>query len=269
MKTLVTITLSAATILLMAFVAPPAPLPTGQQILKNVNSRNEGQHVIQNFDLLLTNKKGKTQTRKTVIYRKDYEDQRKSMFVFQSPSNVKGTGFMSFDYNSATKDDDQWLYLPALKKTRRISAASRGDYFLGTDLTYEDIKLGSKMSATDYTVKTLKEVVLDGHKCYLVQSLPKSDKIKKELGYSKVLTWVDATLWMVRKSKHWDEAGNLLKTIHIKSIEKVAGIWTIKKIEAVNIKTGHKTSITISKVDYKSAVSDDIFTEESLMRGGN
>lgn len=267
MKTYVKIIIPIAlSIMTMAFVSPT--LPSSSEIVKKVNSRNEGKHVIQNFDMLLTNKKGKTQSRKTIIYRKDYDGERKSMIVFQSPTNVKGTGFLSFDYHDNSKDDDQWLYLPALKKTRRISASNRGDYFLGTDFTYEDIKLGSKMSVHDYNGNTIKTEVIDGKKCYLIESKPKNDKIKKELGYSKVQTWVDSEIWMVRKAKYWDEAGNLLKTSNVSSIQKIDGIWTIQKLEAVNHKTGHKTTITFSNVDYKTSVEDDLFTEESLMRSG-
>ncbi|MBK8956806.1 MAG: outer membrane lipoprotein-sorting protein [Saprospiraceae bacterium] len=243
-------------------------LPAANEIVKSVNSRNEGEHVIQNFNMMLTNKNGQTQSRETVIYRKDYKDQRKTMIVFKNPSNVKGTGFMSFDYNDKTKEDDQWLYLPALKKTRRISASNRGDYFLGTDFTYEDIKLGSKLSTTNYSYKTVKEETIDGHKCYLLEGTPLNEKVKKELGYGKVHYWVDAQIWFVRKTMYWDVAGNLLKTTNAQTIEKIEGIWSIKKLEAENHKTSHKTLITFSAIDYKTQIEDDLFTEESLMRGG-
>ncbi len=244
-----------------------AQSPNIEQIVKNVNTRNEGEHLIQNFDMTLINKRGKTQTRNTVLYRKDYSDQRKSITVFTSPSIVKGTGFMSYDYHVSTKDDDQWLYLPALKKTKRISASNRGDYFLGTDFTYEDIKLGSKISESDYNYKSIKTETINGHKCYLIEGIPINDKVRKELGYSKVQYWVDAKIWMVRQAKYWDEAANLLKTTIIGKTEQIDGIWSIKDIKAINHKTGHKTEIVFSNIDYKTLVNDNLFTEASLMRG--
>jgi len=242
-------------------------LPTGDQVKKNVNERNEGEHQIQDLKMTLTNNRGKTQVRSTKSYRKDYNDQRKTILLYTSPSNVKGTAFMSYDYHNTSKDDDQWLYLPALRKTRRISAANRGDYFLGTDFTYEDIKLGTKMSKADYNYKSLKKETIDGHVCILVEAIPKTDKIAKELGYSKVHQWIDATIWMVRQSKYWDIAGNKLKTTYAKNIKKVQGIWTFQILEAINHKNNHKTIITFGNSDFNTPIDDELFSEESLIRG--
>jgi outer membrane lipoprotein-sorting protein len=243
-------------------------LPSGDEIAQKINARDEGKQMIQDFSMELIDKSGKKQSRDTKIYRKDYKDQRKSIIIYNNPSNVKGTGFMSYDYNTI-KEDDQWLYLPALRKTRRISASNRGDYFLGTDFTYEDIKLGTKVSITDYKRKTLKEETIDGHKCYLVESIPLNDKIAKELGYSKVHQWVDAQIWLIRKAQYWDVGGNLLKTTLITEVKPVQGIWTIHKLQAENHKTNHKTNIVFKNVNYQVNVSDNIFTEESLERGVN
>ncbi len=256
-----------ATLLFFSFSSQT--LPPGDEIAQKVNARDEGKQVVQNFSMELVDKNGKKQSRDTKIYRKDYKEQRKSIILYSNPSNVKGTAFMSFDYTTAGKEDDQWLYLPALRKTRRISASNRGDYFLGTDLTYEDIKLGSKVSIADYKRKTLKEETIEGRKCYLVESLPVNNKIAKELGYSKVHQWVDTEIWIVRKAQYWDVAGNLLKTVLITDIKPVQGIWTIHKLEAENHKTNHKTIIRFTNVNYKTAVSDELFTEESLERGVN
>lgn len=244
-------------------------LPSADEIVKNVNARDEGRHVIQKFSMELADKSGKTQSRDTKIYRKDFPDQRKTIVVFTNPTNVKGTAFMSYDYAVLKKEDDQWLYLPALRKTRRISAANRGDYFLGTDFTYEDIKLGSKLSTADYKREVLKEENIDGHKCYLLESLPVNEKVGKELGYNKVHQWIDAEIWIIRKAQYWDVAGNLLKTTQTLDIKKIQGIWTVNNLEAINHKTNHKTSIRFSNTDYQAEVGDDLFSEESLERGVN
>ena len=118
------------------------------------------------------------------------------------------------------KDNDQWLYLPALRKTRRISAAHRGDYFLGTDMTYEDINPGNKLSVEDYDYKYLKSEMVDGHQSYVIEGIPVDDKTAKELGYSKAQAWVDIENAMIRKAEYWDIAGNHLKTLQVKDIKK-------------------------------------------------
>lgn len=253
---------------LISFSFQPSLL-SPDEIMKHVNSRDEGNHVIQNFNMELVDRNNKKQLRETKIYRKDIKDDRKTIIVFTNPANVKGTAFMSYDYKPVSKEDDQWLYLPALRKTRRISAANRGDYFLGTDFTYEDIKLGSKMSESDYKRATLREEVVDGKKCLLVESIPVNEKVAKELGYSKVHQWIDPEIWFIRKSQYWDIAGNLVKTTTATDIRKIDGIWTLHNLVAENHKTGHKTFISFSKVDYKTVVSDDLFSEESLLRGVN
>jgi len=258
-----------ASIMLISSISFGQSLPTGEQVKNNVNERNEGEHLIQDLKMTLTNHRGRTQVRSTKSYRKDYDDQRKTILLYTSPSNVKGTAFMSYDYHDNFKDDDQWLYLPALRKTKRISAANRGDYFLGTDFTYEDIKLGTKMSKADYNYKSLRRETIDGHVCILVEATPKTDKIAKELGYSKVHQWVDASIWMVRQSKYWDIAGNKLKTTYAKDIKKVHGIWIFQVLEATNHKNNHKTFITFGNSDFKTPIEDELFSEESLIRGVN
>lgn len=255
------------TILLCQMLNAQAALPIGTNIVKNVNDRDEGQHIIQELTMTLINKRGKTQERNMVSYRKDYEDERKTILLYLSPANIKGTGFMSFDYIDDSKDDDQWLYLPALRKTRRISSSNRGDYFLGTDFTYEDIKLGTKLSKSDYKYSTVKKESIDGVECLLIEATPVSDEISRELGYKRVNYWVDSKIWMVRQVQYWDIAGNLLKTSHIKKISRIDGIWTFQALEAENHKTGHRTTINFSNTDYNTEVEDDLFSEESLMRG--
>lgn len=256
-------------IILMVSVVLPfygQNLPLGNQIIENVNKRDEGAQLQQNFKIELIDKRGKSQMRETIIYRKDYNDQRKTKIIFTAPSNIKGTGFLTFDYTTSQKDDDQWLYLPALRRTKRISAANRGDYFLGTDLTYEDIKKGTKISTEDYNFKTIGEETIDNHKCYIVEAMPKDSKIGKELGYNKVHFFIDSKIWISRKSEYWDIAGNHLKTLKTSKIEKIDNIWSVLKIEAINHKSEHKSTLTNSGVNYKVNLNDDIFTETSLVR---
>lgn len=242
-------------------------LPKAEQIIQKVNDRDEGAFVTQKFTMELIDKRGKKQFRETVSYRKDYENERKTILFFSSPTNVKGTGFLTFDYLTPSKEDDQWLYLPALRKTRRISAANRGDYFLGTDLTYEDIKKGTKISLDDYEFKTIGEENVNGKKCYVVEAIPKIEKVGKELGYSKIHYFIDPEVWIALKSEYWDIAGNPLKKVETLELQLIDGIWSVQKIEAVNHKTEHKSILTFSETDYHTTLDDDLFSEQKLVRG--
>ena len=112
---------------------------TGRDIMVKVDERPDGDEQRSVMKMTLINRRGKTRERSLLMYTKDYGKDSKSLMYFQSPGDVKGTGFLAWDYDYPKKDDDQWLYLPALKKSRRISSSSRNDYFMGTDFTYDDM----------------------------------------------------------------------------------------------------------------------------------
>lgn len=255
------------TLLWLPTLLVAAELPSGDEIAMNINARDEGVAVARNLKMEMTDRRGKTRTRETRGFRKYYGDEKRTVIFYLEPRNVKDTAFLTWDYPDAERDDDQWLYLPAMRKVRRISASDRGDYFLGTDLTYEDIKLESRVSLQDYRRKTTGEDQVDGHHCYLVESTPRNQETAKELGYGRVEQCVDGKIWFVRRAKFWDRGGNPLKTAHFRDIRQVQGIWTQHDIEVENHKSGHRTRFLITDVDYQGGVADQLFTRNALRRG--
>ena len=240
---------------------------TGREVMEQVAARDDGIQVTRTLTMELTDRRGKTRVRTTHGFRKYFGGEKRTVLFYTSPANIKDTAFLTYDYPDATIDDDQWLYLPAARKIRRISASDRGDYFLGTDFSYEDIKNENKPNLADYHHKRLGIEIIDGAECIVVEGIPVSDKVSRELGYGRVLTWVDPTFWMPRKSEFWDIKNNPLKIIHVKDIRLVDGIWTSHEIHAENYKTGHKTRFSFSDVDYKSEVKDSWFETRQLRRG--
>lgn len=259
--------LTAAAIVMPAFADELAGAPTGDEIAEKVNARDEGEFVTRNLTMRLVDRRGKERVRETFGYRRSFGDEKRSVIFYLSPANIKDTGFLTYDYADPARDDDQWLYLPATRKSRRISSSDRGDSFLGTDFSYEDIKMESKISVVDYTRKTIGEEEIDGHHCYVVESFPIDEKTAKELGYGKVVVWIDSTIWMSRKSEFWDIRLNPLKTLRQTDIQEIDGIWTGLKMEVKNHKTGHTTFFTFSDVDYEADVPEDVFSERALRRG--
>ncbi len=256
-----------AGMLLAPALAIAAEWPNGDEIARRINARDEGVAVTRNLDMRMTDRHGKTRTRETRAFRKYYGDEKRTLIIYLKPRNVKGTAFLTWDYPDADKDDDQWLYLPAMRKVRRISASDRGDYFLGTDLSYEEIKLESRVAIDDYRRKTIGEDEVDGHHCYVVESIPVDAKIARELGYAKVEQCVDSEIWMVRRARFWDTHGKPLKTAYFRDIRRVQGIWTQHRIEVENHKSGHKTLFLFSDVDYAAGVPDNRFSRNALKRG--
>jgi len=247
--------------------AGEASWPPGDEIAERINARDDGAHVTRHIAMELVDRRGKRRLRETVGYRKYYGGEKRTVLFFEAPKNVAGTAFMTFDHPDPGREDDQWLYLPGLRKVRRISASDRGDSFVGTDFTYEDIKKEGKVSFEDYRFETVGVGEVDGHPCYLLQATPVSDAVAKELGYGRVVFHVDREIWMSRRSEYWDPRGKPLKTVHASEIRQVDGIWTAHRLEAESQATGHRTVFTSTAVSYSSPVEDDLFTERALRRG--
>lgn len=276
---LLSITLPFTALLLTPLVLSPShsyaddvsqtqSLPTGQWIVDQVNGMDDGHQVTRNLKMTLIDRRGKQRIRNTLGYRKYFGDDKRTVLFYLSPTNVKDTGFLTYDYPAQSPtEDDQWLYLPALRKVRRISASDRGDYFLGTDFTYEDIKKEGKLDPNDYHYETLRQEPLHGRETLHLSATPSSEAIAQELGYSKVELWIDQESWLVVKANYWDIRNNRLKTLIADDIRQVDGIWTRHKMTMSNHKTGHTSEFVFSDVDYQSSVKDSLFTKRSLSRG--
>jgi uncharacterized protein len=243
------------------------PVYSAEDVVAQVNAVPEGEYLSRQIEMLMTDRRGKQRSRKTISFRKTYEDQKRTVLFYLEPANVRDTGFLIWDYTDPGKDDDQWLYLPALRKVRRISASDRGDYFLGTDFTYEDMKLDGKLEPLDYNFSLLGREDIDGIESYKLEATTKNETIAKELGYSRTVVWVNPANWMILRAKFWDTKGAELKTLAVGDIRQIDGIWTRHQLQLVNHQTGHQTEFVITEVDYTSPVDDDLFTKMALERG--
>ncbi len=252
--------------------AHAASTKEASDIVHKVNNVDDGEQVTRKLTMTMIDKRGKTRVRETQAYRKYYDQEKRTVLFYKKPTNVKGTAFLTFDYKDTAKDDDQWLYLPAMRKVRRISASDRGDYFLGTDFTYEDIMLEGKLELTDYDFSVLRseKITLETDESFdtvVLQGMPKNKNIAQDLGYSRTLIWVDTATWVVVKADYWDLKNKPLKTLTMTDIRNVDNIITRHALTINNHKTGHKTLFQFSEVDYTSTVKDSLFTKRALKQG--
>lgn len=232
---------------------------TGRQIVDKAYNIPTGKDKTSTLTMTLTNKQGKQRVRKIKQFYKDMGTVEKNIMFFQSPADVKNTSFMNWTYDS-NKSDDQWIYLPALKKVKRISSDSKSDYFMGSDFTYDD--LGDRKLDAD-THKLLKTETLNGKACYVVESVSKDE----DYMYSKTKTWINKANFIGVEKEFYDEDGDLIKILTIKKIEKIKGFWVITQSEMKNVQKNHKTSIVLSNVQINTGVSDAKFTQRTMMRG--
>lgn len=243
-------------------------LPEGEQVARRINARDEGRHTSRRLVMELVDASGFRRVRETRFFRLAGDDGSKKLAIFyESPKSLEGTAFLTHDHPEPGRDDDLWLYLPALRKTRRIAASDRGRAFLATDLSYEDVKLETKVSLDDYTWRTVGEEEQDGRRLLVVEAVPVDEETAHELGYGRVLLHVDPSIWLVRQAEYEDPAGRPLKTAHVGGVRQVDGIWTAHEIEVRNHRTGHRTLFRFEDVDYATEVPEGLFTPRALRRG--
>ena len=182
--------------------------------------------------------------------------------TFLTPSDVKGTKTLLIEHTG--KDDDIWIYLPALKKVRRLVANNKKDSFVGTDFSYGDV-IGHKTE--DWNHKLLKEDKVDGRACWMIEATPKRPEVADTSGYSKRTSCIDKESFVALTSEALDQSGNPLKKIAAKNIEKIdakAGKWQPMILSAENLQTGHKTIIEFKNFKANVGVGDDVFTSRYL-----
>ena len=268
---LYTACLRALTVGLLTALPAAAELPTldAHQVAVNVEERDEGTDEVADLEMVLVNDKGQERNRKVVAYRKDYTDNadgfdKKTVMFFKEPADVKDTGFLSWSYADPSKDDDQWLYPPALKKVRRISSSKKKDYFMGTDFTYDD--MGDR-NVDDYTYTHLGTEVIDGVECYHLETLPKDAAIQKKTGYGRGEMWVRPDIWFIVKMKLFNEKKAFLKELTVSDIVQIDNIWTANTLKMVNEEEKHTTIFKFSNKKFNSGLDDEIFSERRLTKG--
>lgn len=242
----------------MAYQPASAQL-TGQQVMEKVYNNPSGDDTQGSLTMTLTNNRGEQRVRTLKQFIKDDGKMEKKIMFFVAPADVKNTSFMNWSYTDG-RSDDQWIYLPALKRTKRISSDGKSDNFMGSDFTYDD--LGDRHPNQD-NHKLLREEKVDGKDCYVVESTPKED----DYMYSKTITWVMKDNYLGLKREFYDDREKLLKVLTIKKYDKVDGFWTILETEMHNVQKDHRTNMKFTDVQKNKGISNSKFTERSMTLG--
>ncbi|MCP3676117.1 MAG: outer membrane lipoprotein-sorting protein, partial [Deltaproteobacteria bacterium] len=246
----------------------------GYDIIYKAEEKENGSTQISDSTMILINAKGQKRVRHMKVYRKDFGENLKderSITFFLSPADIKNTTYLSYDYDDGDKDDDSWLYLPSLKKVKRLASSDKSDAFLGSDFTFTDIT-SSKRHFWNYTILSDKEMV-DGKECWLVEGTPKEEirkKVIRETGYTKVNIWISKDNFVKVKGKFWIKRGKRIKFFKATDVEKIDDIWTTKTQQMVTTKAGrveHSTIMTLNNVTYNEEIDDTFFTTQRMERG--
>lgn len=232
----------------------------GKQIVIEADKRDLGfGDSTAELKMILRNRDGQESTRS--IRNKTLEvkgDGDKSLVIFDEPRDVKGTAFLS--YTHTTGPDDQWLYLPALKRVKRISSNNKSGPFMGSEFAFEDI---ASQEVEKYTYKFIREEIYNETDCYLIERYP----VDTKSGYSKQLVWYDKSNYVQYRIDSYDRKGTLMKTLTSHGFKLYNGkFWRQSEMKMVNHITGKSTDLKFTNYKFGNGLSDRDFDKNSLKR---
>ena len=236
---------------------------TGYDIMKKADEVAEPKTSSSTATLTIHSKKGSDRIREVIMMSKDYGDVSKQVIAFTTPKDVAGTAYLMFDYDDDDKDSDNWLYLPAMKKTRRIASSgseSEGS-FMGTDFTYQD--MGDR-SLSKYDYNLLGEDNIDGVACYKVECISKAHTEKDP----RYITYIGKSDYIMRKCEFYDRQNQLHRVLTCTDFTTIKGFTTAQKMKMENVQTGTWSLIETKNIKYDDEdIDDSLFTVAALEKG--
>lgn len=216
--------------------------------------------------MTITNDQGQTRERSLTMATKLYDGGKteKRIYRFQSPADVKGTGVLVFDYESEA--DDVWIFLPALRKSRRIVSSQRAQSFMGSEFAYGDLNVPA-LDDYDYTLRG--EEAQGGEPCWVIEVAPKSKDIATSEGYAKKTYWISKAKHVLRRALYYDLEGKLLKelkTDQIELLDEKNKRYRPLRMEMINQQNGRRSLFVSNKIAFAPEASDDYFTTRYLER---
>ena len=210
-----------------------------------------------NMRMVLRNKSGKKSIREMRIRTIEVDGAGdKSLIIFDTPKDVKGTALLTFSHK--TGSDDQWIYLPALKRVKRIASRNKTGPFMGSEFAYEDM---TPPEVAKYTYKYLRDEVLDGKDCFVVERYP----VDKNSGYSRQVVWVDKAEYRPWKIDFYDRKNYHLKTLRARDYQQYLGkYWRPHKSLMVNNQTGKSTLLSYQDYQFGTGLSESDFNKGKL-----
>lgn len=248
-------------LLLIAALLPLQALAlSGEEVMKKSQAAflYPGQDFKARVLMKLINKDGQERVREMTMLRKNAgeagSEQKYFMYFFQ-PTDVKDMSFMIYKYPA--KDDDRWMFIPAINMVKRIAAQDKRSSFVGSDFTYEDVS-GRDIADDNHTIE--REEKVGSRDSYVVKSTPKT--ADSDFGYK--FTWVDKASFLPLKEEQYDKKGANYKLFTADDIKEIKGFPTVMQRTMKNLQTGHRTEVAYPKADYDLGIEDSLFSERFL-----
>ncbi|MEE8343019.1 MAG: outer membrane lipoprotein-sorting protein [Gammaproteobacteria bacterium] len=259
MNKLLLLTLLASLLVSGALAATPEEA-RGLEIAIEADRRDTGfKNSRADMLMVLQNRQGQTSERRLRIKTLEVEnDGDKSLSIFDHPADIKGTAFLS--YTHSIEPDDQWLYLPALRRVKRISSRNKSGPFMGSEFAYEDL---TSSEVDKYTYKYLRDEELEGHATFVIERYPAYE----DSGYTRQIVWIDQKIYQPRKIEFYDRKNTLLKTLIPTDYNQYLGrYWRPNHMHMVNHQTGKSTRLTWNNYRFQTGLTERDFDRNSLKR---
>ena len=228
---------------------------TGYEIAKMVEDRAKPKDQSSKTTMLLTNSKGRTRT--STIYSKTLNGGEKQILWFMAPADDKGVAFLKIEHEG--KDDEMRMWLPAFKKIRRITAKKKGDSFMGSDLSYEDM---SSRDLKENEYKRLEDDMIDSIACYVLEVVPKKEA---KSSYFKHKSWINKESLAAVKEESYDKKGKLKKVKSFQS-KKMGDYYILSSVFVKDVQKEHTTKVVFEDLKVDTGIEEKLFQEKNLKR---
>ncbi|MBA5248726.1 MAG: outer membrane lipoprotein-sorting protein [Gammaproteobacteria bacterium] len=237
------------------------------KIMREVYQREDAKTLIQDMKMTSVDKFGNKRVKKMKVYSKYYGKDKRQIMFFTSPSSVRNTAFLTYDYNDeSVKEDSQWIFLPKLKRIKHIASSSKSSSFMGSDFSYFDL---TKPNLENYVYKYLGEEEVNGTLAWKIESIPKTSEIVQKFGYTRTINTIAQDSYMIIKSIGFMKNGKT-KYMNILNTHKNKNIWIVDDME-MTTKRGeiflHKTTMKLRNIRLNPNIKDKIFTIRRLDKG--
>ncbi len=254
---------STILIFLLTFSTLWAQNLNGRQIMEETLNKTSWKDMVGQVKLILTNGKGQQRIRKIKMFnRKRTKNESDMLMRFMAPADVKGTGFLIIEHQN--KDDERYLYLPALRRVKRIASSGKGGNFMASDFTYYDI---GKPKLNDWQYKRLPDEIVKGHDCYKIECIPASDQIAKDTGYGKIIRWIRKDILVTIRSEYYDRANRLWKILFVPKVENISGVWFQTDMVMKDVQNKHQSEMAFTDIKVNQNISRQFFSQRYLQRG--
>ncbi len=228
---------------------------SGYEIAKMVDEKPTPKDMSNKTKMVLTNSKSKSRT--NLMVSKSMGNNKKQIIWFMEPKDDKGVAFLKIEHDE--KDDEMRMWLPAFKKVRRISSKKKGDSFMGSDMSYEDLS-NRELDENDY--KRLEDETVNDIECYVLEIIPKKEA---KSSYTKHISWIAKEGLYGVKEESFDKRGILLKKKEY-TFQKLNEYYIIDRVFVENVQKQHSTEVTFLDVKVDSGIDDGLFHEKNLKR---